>query len=93
MDAVMRWSEVTLPSAIGTLRSWRISTRLPAGRGLRIEADTDPDNAASIHLLERFGFRREGIARERYRLDMGELGQTQDSLLLGLLKHEFMPLG
>lgn len=60
---------------------------------MRIEADTDPDNAASIRLLERFGFRREGIARERYRLDLGTLGQIQDSLLLGLLKHEFVPLG
>ena len=30
IDAVMRWSELTLPSATGTLRSWRISTRLPA---------------------------------------------------------------
>ena len=60
---------------------------------MRIEADTDPDNAASIRLLERVGFQREGIARERYRLDMGELGQTQDSLLLGLLKRDFVPRG
>ena len=30
MDAVMRASEVTLPSLTGTLRSARISTRLPA---------------------------------------------------------------
>ena len=60
---------------------------------MRIEADTDPDNAASIRLLERLGFQREGIARERYRLDMGALGQTQDSLLLGLLKREFVPRG
>ena len=28
-DAVMRWSEVTLPPSTGTLRSCRISTRLP----------------------------------------------------------------
>src|SRR5690606_4160465 len=28
-DAVRRWSEVTLPLSTGTLRSWRISTRLP----------------------------------------------------------------
>lgn len=60
---------------------------------MRIEADTDPDNAASIRLLERVGFQREGLARERYRLDMGELGQTQDSLLLGLLKRDFVPRG
>lgn len=53
----------------------------------RIKADADPDNAASLRLLESLGFRREGHARERYRLG----GNTQDSVLLGLLAREFRP--
>ena len=51
----------------------------------RVEADADPENAASLRLLEGLGFQREGYARERYRLD----GGTQDSVLLGLLAREF----
>jgi RimJ/RimL family protein N-acetyltransferase len=31
----------------------------------RLEADTHPDNAASLRSLERLGFRREGLLRER----------------------------
>jgi RimJ/RimL family protein N-acetyltransferase len=55
----------------------------------RIEADADPDNSASLRLLESLGFEREGHARERYRLG----GSTQDSVLLGLLAREFRPAG
>lgn len=51
----------------------------------RIEADVDPRNAASIRLLERWGFQREGLLRERY-LQSGEL---QDALFLGLLRREW----
>ena len=51
----------------------------------RVEADADPENAASLRLLEGLGFQREGYARERYRLD----GGAQDSVLLGLLAREF----
>lgn len=32
----------------------------------RVEADVDPDNASSLGLLARRGFRREGYARERW---------------------------
>lgn len=52
----------------------------------RIEADVDPDNRASLRLLESLGFVREGLARERYRLG----GGTQDSVMLGLLAREYM---
>ena len=38
-----------------------------------------------LRLLESLGFKREGHARERYRLG----GSTQDSVLLGLLAREF----
>ncbi|MBE5313866.1 MAG: GNAT family N-acetyltransferase [Xanthomonadales bacterium] len=50
----------------------------------RVEADADPNNAASLRLLEALGFQREGYARERYRLG----GGAQDSVLLGLLARE-----
>lgn len=51
----------------------------------RVEADVDPRNAASCRLLERLGFRREGLLRERWRVN----GETCDSALFGLLAREF----
>ena len=50
----------------------------------RVEADTHPDNAASLRLLERLGFRREGHLRERW----FTFGAWSDSVLLGLLRSE-----
>ena len=54
----------------------------------RLEADADPRNAASLGLLERLGFRREGLLRARYRVG----GEVQDSVFLGLLREEWTPL-
>ncbi len=47
----------------------------------RLEADVDPRNAASLRALERLGFAREGLLRERWQV--GE--EISDSALLGLL--------
>lgn len=47
----------------------------------RVEADVDPRNDASIHVLERLGFQREGLLRERWLVN----GEIADTLLLGLL--------
>jgi ribosomal-protein-alanine N-acetyltransferase len=47
----------------------------------RLEADTDPANEASIRLLERFGFQREGLFRDRWLVN----GVWCDSLMLGLV--------
>ena len=47
----------------------------------RIEADIDPRNAASARTLERLGFQREGLLRERWIVD----GEVSDSALYGLL--------
>ena len=47
----------------------------------RLDADVDPENAASLHILQKFGFQREGYLRECYQLK----GQIQDAVLLGLL--------
>ncbi len=55
----------------------------------RLEADVDPRNAASIRLLERLGFRHEGLLRERWRV----AGELQDTALYGLLARDFRPPG
>jgi RimJ/RimL family protein N-acetyltransferase len=55
----------------------------------RLEADVDPLNAASIRSLERFGFQREGLLRERWFVG----GVPQDSFFYGLLRHEWQARG
>ncbi|HSM07407.1 MAG TPA: GNAT family protein [Gemmatimonadota bacterium] len=51
----------------------------------RITADVDPRNATALRLVERLGFRREGLLREHYRQN----DEWQDGLLFGLLKREW----
>lgn len=51
----------------------------------RIEADIDPRNAASCRLVERLGFVREGLLRERWHV----AGETCDSALYGLLASDW----
>lgn len=51
----------------------------------RLEADPDPQNLGSIRVLERQGFKREGLLRERYFLD----GEPQDAEYYGLLRREW----
>ena len=48
----------------------------------RIEADVDPDNVASLALLESLGFKREGYFAERWLVG----DEWKDSVMLGLLK-------
>ena len=50
----------------------------------RIEADVDPRNTGSCRLLERLGFTREGLLRERWKVS----GELQDSAIYGLLRGE-----
>lgn len=57
-----------------------------ADMGLRrICADVDPDNHASIALLEGLGFRREGYLRAEWETHIG----VRDSVIFGLLRHEW----
>src|SRR5689334_24222516 len=63
---------VLIPFAFGTLRLHRI------------EAACIPANAASIRLLEKTGFRREGFARQYLCID----GVWQDHLLYARIKDE-----
>lgn len=51
----------------------------------RLEADADPRNEASLQVLERLGFRREGLLRERYFQE----GEAQDAVVFGLLRREW----
>lgn len=51
----------------------------------RIEADIDPRNAASACSLERLGFTREGLLRERWIVD----GEVSDTSLYGLLARQW----
>jgi [ribosomal protein S5]-alanine N-acetyltransferase len=53
----------------------------------RVEAACIPANVASIRLLEKTGFRREGFAREYLCID----GVWQDHLLYARLKHDPAP--
>jgi RimJ/RimL family protein N-acetyltransferase len=51
----------------------------------RIEADIDPRNTASARSLERAGFAREGLLRERWIVN----GEVSDSALYGLLRKDW----
>ncbi len=51
----------------------------------RIEADVDPRNLPSLKALEALGFRREGYLRQRWQV----AGETQDSVIMGLLAGEW----
>lgn len=51
----------------------------------RIEADVDTQNAASLGILEKLGFRREGLLRERWFV----YDEWQDSVVLGLLRQDW----
>jgi [ribosomal protein S5]-alanine N-acetyltransferase len=76
------WGRGTALEAVAAIIDWSFRTL-----GLhRLEADVDPRNERSLRLLERLGFRREGYLRERYHQD----GETQDTVFLGLLAHEWV---
>jgi len=51
----------------------------------RIEADIDPRNTASARSLERVGFTREGLLRERWIVN----DEVSDSALYGLLRSDW----
>lgn len=52
----------------------------------RLEADIDPDNAASTGLIRRMGFVQEGLFKSRWVV----AGQITDSAMYGLLKDDFI---
>ncbi|GAA1284287.1 GNAT family protein [Saccharothrix xinjiangensis] len=64
----------------------RVVRHLLLDRGLhRVSAECDPRNTASARLLDRVGFRREGLRRENTWLR----GEWVDDLLFGLLAPDY----
>ncbi|MCX8474991.1 MAG: GNAT family protein [Sphingomonas sp.] len=51
----------------------------------RVFADTDPDNAASRGLLEKLGFKLEGVLRAEWETHIG----VRDTTLYGLLREDW----
>jgi RimJ/RimL family protein N-acetyltransferase len=77
------WGRGYMKEALTALLDFAFGTL----RMRRLEADVDPRNAGSLHAVERLGFRREGLLRERWKVD----GELQDSVVLGLLSREWRP--
>lgn len=76
-----RWGNGYAREAVSAL-----ITHLFRAEGMRrVFADTDPDNTASNHLLERLGFIREGRLRAEWETHLG----VRDSLIWGLLAGEW----
>lgn len=79
------WGQGFMSEAVRALLGFAFSEPPQPGLGLkRIEADVDPGNLSSLRLLERLGFQREGLLRERWRV----AGGVQDAVVLGLLARE-----
>lgn len=51
----------------------------------RLEADVDPRNENSLRLLDKLGFHREGLLRERWNV----AGEIQDTVFCGLLAKDW----
>lgn len=75
------WGRGLMSEALTALLDYAFST-LDLNR---VEADVDPRNGPSAIILERLGFEREGLFRERWLV----AGEKQDSLMLGLLRHDW----
>ncbi len=77
-----RWGQGLAAEALGRIIAFGFDTM-----GMhRIQARTRADNQASIRLLERLGFKREGTRRQAI-LEADEA--FYDSAIYGLLSHEF----
>ncbi|HVO20973.1 MAG TPA: GNAT family protein [Anaeromyxobacter sp.] len=75
------WGRGYMREALTSVLDWAFGA--PGLR--RVEADVDPRNEASVRTLERLGFAREGLLRERWEV----AGEVVDSLILGLLRREW----
>ncbi len=75
------WNQGLMSEAVATLLDYAFGTLALH----RIEADTDPRNSASLRLLEKLGFQKEGYFRERW--IVGD--EIQDAVMFGLLAPEW----
>ena len=79
--APQAWGQGLMHEALQALVSYAFGVL-----GLRrLEADIDPRNQRSGKSLERLGFQREGVLRERWMV----AGEVSDSALYGLLAREW----
>lgn len=76
------WGYGYMHEALQALLDFAFSTMLLN----RIEADIHPDNLASARTLERLGFQREGLLRERWFVE----GEVSDTVLYGLLQRDWV---
>jgi len=74
------WRQGVMQQALGAVIEFAFTTL----NLHRIEADVDTENVPSIGLLEKLGFEREGLFRDRWRV----YGEWQDSVMLALIKNE-----
>jgi [ribosomal protein S5]-alanine N-acetyltransferase len=78
------WGQGLMSEALAALIGTAFGTM-----GLRrLEAEIDPRNQASIGLIQRLGFTREGLLRQRWVAK----GETKDVEMFGLLNHEWRGL-
>ena len=79
--ATHAWGRAYMDEALRALLGYGFGTL-----GLnRVEADIDPRNLASTRSLERLGFQKEGLLRERW--IVGD--EVSDSVLYGLLQRDW----
>ncbi len=71
------WRQGLMHQALGAVINFAFGTL----KLHRLEADTDVENAGSLALLEKLGFQREGLFRERWFV----YDKWDDSVMLGLL--------
>ena len=75
------WGKGYMTEAMG----WLLDFAFNVLKLHRLEADTDPDNIPSLALLEKFGFAREGLFRDRWWVH----DKWHDSVMLGLLEKDY----
>lgn len=79
--AAHAWGHAYMDEALRALLGYGFGTL-----GLnRVEADIDPRNEASARSLERLGFQKEGLLRERWIVD----DEVSDTALYGLLQRDW----
>jgi RimJ/RimL family protein N-acetyltransferase len=79
--ASMYWHQGYMIEALTALIGFSFGTL----RLRRLEADVDPRNGNSLKVLDKLGFAREGLLRERW--NVGD--EIQDTAFLGLLAREW----
>lgn len=75
------WSRGYMSEALAALLDFAFGTL----RLRRLEADVDPRNENSLRILDKLGFQREGLLRERWNV----AGEIQDTVFCGLLAKEW----